>query len=96
MSELESLFSAATSTTSDGNSGGKSGRRATGPKSEKVQLVSSMLYPFRFKYKCEFCYNWFCFPMGSSSRIQSRMKMHQSLIELFVQIEHYSMFAQSQ
>ncbi|KAL6207312.1 hypothetical protein ACLB2K_018270 [Fragaria x ananassa] len=48
MSELESLFSAATSTTSDGNSGGKSGRRATGPKSEKVQLIE-----LRRAYNCE-------------------------------------------
>ncbi|KAL6216041.1 hypothetical protein ACLB2K_009268 [Fragaria x ananassa] len=48
MSELESLFSAATSTTSDGNSGGKSGRRTTGPKSEKVQLIE-----LRRAYNCE-------------------------------------------
>ncbi|XP_050366111.1 formin-like protein 18 isoform X2 [Argentina anserina] len=48
MSELESLFSAATPTTSEGHSGGKSGRRAAGPKSEKVQLIE-----LRRAYNCE-------------------------------------------
>ncbi|KAM5564687.1 formin-like protein 6 [Rosa sericea] len=47
MSELESLFSAATPTSDHGNSG-KSGRRATGPKSEKVQLIE-----LRRAYNCE-------------------------------------------
>jgi hypothetical protein len=47
MSELESLFSAATPNSDHGNSGVKSGRRATGPKSEKVQLVTSIAYLFK-------------------------------------------------
>lgn len=41
MSELESLFSAVTPNSDHGNAGGKSSRRTTGPKSEKVQLVIS-------------------------------------------------------
>ncbi|KAK9947203.1 hypothetical protein M0R45_012635 [Rubus argutus] len=48
MSELESLFSAATPNSDHGNSGGKSGRRATGPKSEKIQLIE-----LRRAYNCE-------------------------------------------
>lgn len=48
MSELESLFSAATPNSDHGNLGGKSGRRATGPKSEKVQLVTRIAYLFFF------------------------------------------------
>ena len=39
MSELESLFSTAVPNSENGGVGGKSNRRASGPKSEKVQLV---------------------------------------------------------
>lgn len=39
MSELESLFSAAVPSSNHGSPGGKSNRRASGPKAEKVQLV---------------------------------------------------------
>ncbi|GLT85246.1 hypothetical protein SLE2022_034400 [Rubroshorea leprosula] len=47
MSELESLFSAAAPNSDDGSKGGKS-RRASGPKSEKVQLIE-----LRRAYNCE-------------------------------------------
>lgn len=47
MSELESLFSAAVPG-SDGGTGGKSNRRASGPKSDKVQLIE-----LRRAYNCE-------------------------------------------
>jgi hypothetical protein len=40
MSELESLFSTASPNSDHGSAGGKSNRRASGIKSEKVQLVS--------------------------------------------------------
>lgn len=43
MSELESLFSAAAPPNSDhGSTGGKSNRRISGPKSDKIQLVISV------------------------------------------------------
>ncbi|VVA11603.1 PREDICTED: formin [Prunus dulcis] len=48
MSELESLFSAVTPNSDHGNTGGKSSRRTTGPKSEKVQLIE-----LRRAYNCE-------------------------------------------
>ncbi|GAV83652.1 FH2 domain-containing protein/PTEN_C2 domain-containing protein [Cephalotus follicularis] len=48
MSELESLFSAAAPNSDHANKGAKSNRRATGPKSEKVQLVE-----LRRAYNCE-------------------------------------------
>ncbi|CAN6582858.1 unnamed protein product [Malus baccata var. baccata] len=48
MKELESLFSAAAPNSDNGNTGGKSGGRAKGPKSEKVQLIE-----LRRAYNCE-------------------------------------------
>ncbi|KAM2753860.1 hypothetical protein PS2_016088 [Malus domestica] len=48
MKELESLFSAATTNSDHGNTGGKSGGRTKGPKSEKVQLIE-----IRRAYNCE-------------------------------------------
>ena len=43
MSELESLFSAAAPNSKSGGLGGNSNRPASGPKSEKVQLVNKEL-----------------------------------------------------
>ncbi|XP_048434693.1 formin-like protein 3 isoform X2 [Pyrus x bretschneideri] len=48
MKELESLFSAASTNSDHGNTGGKSGGRTKGPKSEKVQLIE-----LRRAYNCE-------------------------------------------
>ncbi|KAJ0031495.1 hypothetical protein Pint_12503 [Pistacia integerrima] len=48
MSELESLFSAAAPNSDSGGIGGKSNRRPSGPKSEKVQLIE-----LRRAYNCE-------------------------------------------
>ncbi|PON74559.1 Tensin phosphatase [Parasponia andersonii] len=48
MSELEILFSAAVPNSDHGSPGGKSNRRASGPKSEKVQLIE-----LRRAYNCE-------------------------------------------
>ncbi|KAL6345536.1 hypothetical protein AAG906_017261 [Vitis piasezkii] len=48
MSELESLFSTAVPNSENGGVGGKSNRRASGPKSEKVQLID-----LRRAYNCE-------------------------------------------
>ncbi|EXB86684.1 Formin-like protein 6 [Morus notabilis] len=48
MSELESLFSAAVPSSDHGSPGGKSNRRASGPKAEKVQLIE-----LRRAYNCE-------------------------------------------
>ncbi|XP_065629457.1 formin-like protein 18 isoform X2 [Quercus suber] len=48
MSELESLFSTALPNSDHGSTGGKSNRRASGPKSEKVQLIE-----LRRAYNCE-------------------------------------------
>ncbi|XP_059459848.1 formin-like protein 6 isoform X2 [Corylus avellana] len=48
MSELESLFSAAAPNSDHGSAGGKSNRRASGMKSEKVQLIE-----LRRAYNCE-------------------------------------------
>ncbi|XP_075643858.1 formin-like protein 18 isoform X1 [Castanea sativa] len=48
MSELESLFSTALPNSDHGSTGGKSNRRACGPKSEKVQLIE-----LRRAYNCE-------------------------------------------
>ncbi|KAJ7958495.1 Formin-like protein [Quillaja saponaria] len=48
MSELESLFSTATPKSDPGSTGGKSNRRISGPKSEKVQLIE-----LRRAYNCE-------------------------------------------
>lgn len=92
MSELESLFSAATPNSDHGNLGGKSGRRATGPKSEKVQLVTRIAYLFFFWWitravlTCEpkrLWYNWFCFPMSFSTNFDETYKMYQ-IIDLAV------------
>ncbi|XP_062099581.1 formin-like protein 18 [Humulus lupulus] len=47
-SELESLFSAAVPNSDQGSPGGKSNRRASGPKTEKVQLIE-----LRRAYNCE-------------------------------------------
>lgn len=48
MSELESLFSATVPSSDTGSPGGKSNRRASGPKAEKVQLIE-----LRRAYNCE-------------------------------------------
>ncbi|XP_059658241.1 formin-like protein 18 [Cornus florida] len=48
MSELESLFSATVPNSDHGSTGGKSNRRASGPKSDKVQLIE-----LRRAYNCE-------------------------------------------
>ncbi|KAM6544111.1 hypothetical protein CsatB_008558 [Cannabis sativa] len=48
MSELESLFSAAVPNSDQGSPGGKSNRRTSGPKTEKVQLIE-----LRRAYNCE-------------------------------------------
>lgn len=50
MSELESLFSAAAPNSDHGSAGGKSNRRVSGAKSEKVQLVSVYLYLYGAYY----------------------------------------------
>ncbi|KAA8521698.1 hypothetical protein F0562_012371, partial [Nyssa sinensis] len=48
MSELESLFSASVPNSDHGSAGGKSNRRTSGPKSDKVQLID-----LRRAYNCE-------------------------------------------
>ncbi|GAB4836784.1 hypothetical protein Ancab_001697 [Ancistrocladus abbreviatus] len=48
MSELESLFAASVPNSEHGGPGGKSNRRASGPKSDKVQLIE-----LRRAYNCE-------------------------------------------
>ncbi|KAL5783014.1 hypothetical protein ACOSP7_008043 [Xanthoceras sorbifolium] len=48
ISELESLFSAAAPSSDHGSKGGKSNRRSSGPKPEKVQLIE-----LRRAYNCE-------------------------------------------
>lgn len=40
MSELEALFAASVPNSEKGGTGGQSGRRPSGPKPEKIQVVS--------------------------------------------------------